>query len=143
MPSFTIWCMFTHPLAIRSLPPSSDDESSSEEEIIALDTTLFFCLELRPSSTLADFFELPFLLPFPSPRPFFSLGRPRSSPLLVFLDRDLPSDWRGLRSVLRFFTGGPEPSSPLPLPPPAPEPSVTKPSSSSFFLRPYKRIQTT
>lgn len=102
--------------------------------MMALDTTLLFCLELRPSSTeVVAFFELPFLDDLPSPRLFLSLVRPLSSPPLDFL-RDLLSVGRCFRSVLRFFDGGP-PSSPLPLPP-APEPSVTKPSSSSFFLRP-------
>lgn len=117
---------------MRNLPPSSDDESS-DEDIMALDTTLLFCLELRPSSTSPpDFLEAPFLPPLPSLRPFFSLARPRSSPPLAFF-RDLLSVWRGFRSALRFFDGGPAPSSPLRM---RSLPSVTKPSPSSFFLRP-------
>lgn len=80
---------------------------------MALDTTLLFCFELSPSSTsLDDFFPLPFLAPLPSLRPFFSFVRPRSSPLFPFF-RDLVSVWRGFRSALRFFDGGPAPSSPL------------------------------
>jgi len=65
---------------------------------------------------------------FVSPLPLRSLLRPRSSPPVAFF-RDLPS-------VFRFLDGGPAPSPPLPLPPIPSDPSVTKPSSSSFFLRP-------
>ena len=112
----------SNPLAIRSLPPSSEEESS-EEEMIAFEANLPFF-----SSTEGFFPLLRAAFVSPPPLPLRSLLRPRSSPLAAFF-RDFPS-------VFRFFDGGPAPSPPLPLLPIPSDPSVTKPSSSSFFLRP-------
>ena len=117
----------SHPLAMRSLPSSSDE--SSDEEIMALETILLFCLAESPSSTVAEDFLADPLFPLPSDLLCFSLLRPRSrSSPLVFL-RDFPSDF--------FFLTGAAPSSPLFLY--ASEPSVTKPSSSFFLFRPWRK----
>ena len=124
----------TYPLAIFNLPSSSDE--SSDDEMIAFDTILVFCLELSPSSSEATDFLPPFLAPFPSPLGFLSRFLPRSPEAARLRPLPSPRSFLVFRSpVLRFLAGGPAPSLPLPRPPP--EPSVTKPSSSSFFFRPY------